>query len=97
MCAKAIVQAGITKVVYDKEGQMDPNQKKKFYEYESSRTIIRHCLEKKKSVNIISLIIRLIVIILSVILYTLLWTLSHLLSLSSYVVFVYFVLCCFVL
>ena len=72
MCAKVVVQAGITNVVYDEEGEMDhenPQKRKKFYEYESSRTIIRHCLEKKKSFNIIRLSIRLIVIILFVILY----------------------------
>ena len=72
MCAKVVVQAGITKVVYDKEGEMDhenPQMRKKFYEYESSRTIIQQCLEKIKPVNIIRLSIRLIVIILFVILY----------------------------
>ena len=53
MCAKVVVQAGITKVVYVKEGEMDhenPQKRKKFYEYESSRTIMQNCLGKTKLV-----------------------------------------------
>ena len=54
MCAKVIVQAGITKVVYDKEGEMNKqNRKRKFYEYESSRTIMQNCLGKIKLVHTI--------------------------------------------
>ena len=53
MCAKVVVQAGITKVVYDKEGEKDKRRKRKFYDYESSRTIMKHCLGKIKLVLII--------------------------------------------
>ena len=50
MCAKAVIQAGITKVVYDKEGEMNKRRKRKFYDYESSRTIMQNCLGKIKLV-----------------------------------------------
>ena len=44
MCAKVIVQAGIAKVVYDKEGELNIKWKRKYYEYESSRTMLQKCL-----------------------------------------------------
>ena len=44
VCAKVIVQAGITKVVYEKEGEMNIKWKRKYYEYESSRTMLQKCL-----------------------------------------------------
>ena len=52
-CAKVVVQAGITSVVYEKEGETNIKRKRKFYEYESSRTIIQNCLVETKLVFII--------------------------------------------
>ena len=46
MCAKVVVQAGITKVVYDKEGgREDPK-------YISSRKTLRTCLGAENIINI---------------------------------------------
>ena len=46
MCAKVVVQAGITKVVYDKEGgRMDEK-------YISSRLTLRTCLGAENIINI---------------------------------------------
>ena len=46
MCAKVVVQAGITKVVYDKEGGW------KDQKYISSRLTLRTCLGDKNITNI---------------------------------------------
>ena len=53
VCARVIVQAGITKVVYGEEGETDDKdieKRGKFYEYESSRITLKHCLGKIKLV-----------------------------------------------
>ena len=56
VCARVIVQAGITKVVYGEEGETDDKdieKREKFYEYESSRKTLKECLGKIKLVYII--------------------------------------------